>query len=239
MLRAGAEPSCVTLLTGAPVMAVRWSRGAVEVETPRGRFAAPRAIVTLPVGVLRAPGAVRFEPELGAHRTALERLEMAPVAKVLLRFRAPFWEKRARDIGMVHVSGTRFPTWWSAMPVTAPMLTAWSGGPRARALLAGSPESVVEAAVTEAAQVFGEPLRAVRAGLLGAHFHDWSADPWSRGAYSYVGVGGVRSSKALRRPVEGTLFFAGEATADESGTVEGAIETGRRAADEVIAAVRA
>jgi monoamine oxidase len=65
--------------------------------------------------------------------------------------------------------------------------------------------------------------------------HDWQSDPFSRGAYSYLGVGGVPARRALARPVARTLFFAGEAThPDQSGTVAGAIESGHRAAREVV-----
>ena len=64
-----------------------------------------------------------------------------------------------------------------------------------------------------------------------AYFHDWQADPFSRGAYSYTGVGGENAHAALAKPIAGTLFFAGEATsADETGTVSGAIKTGKTAA---------
>ena len=68
-------------------------------------------------------------------------------------------------------------------------------------------------------------------------FHNWSRDPWTLGAYSYVAVGGLGAQAALAEPVEGVLFFAGEATdADgEAGTVAGAIMSGVRAAREVVA----
>jgi monoamine oxidase len=63
--------------------------------------------------------------------------------------------------------------------------------------------------------------------------HDWIADPFSRGAYSYARVGGDDASKRLARPVEDTLYFAGEAADPEgrTGTVHGAIATGRRVAE--------
>jgi monoamine oxidase len=68
--------------------------------------------------------------------------------------------------------------------------------------------------------------------------HDWRADPFSRGAYSYVGVGGTAAQKTLAKPVLNTLFFAGESTDwEQSGTVAGAIASGRRAAREVIKAL--
>lgn len=65
--------------------------------------------------------------------------------------------------------------------------------------------------------------------------HNWSADPFSRGAYSYVLVGGADATTQLARPIAGTLFFAGEAFDAEgrNGTVEGAIASGRRAAKQV------
>jgi monoamine oxidase len=67
------------------------------------------------------------------------------------------------------------------------------------------------------------------------YYHNWSADPYSLGAYSYIGVGGAQAPKQLTRPVESTLLFAGEVTdAENSGTVEGAIASGRRAAQQAL-----
>jgi monoamine oxidase len=69
-----------------------------------------------------------------------------------------------------------------------------------------------------------------------AQLHDWQADPFARGAYSYIIAGGGSARKALAASVEGTLFFAGEAsdTAGESGTVAGALQSGMRAARQVL-----
>src|SRR5262249_27663931 len=61
-------------------------------------------------------------------------------------------------------------------------------------------------------------------------WHDWDRDPFARGAYSYMLVGGKNAAQSLSRPVEHTLFFAGEATEFESGTVEAALVSGQRAA---------
>jgi monoamine oxidase len=61
--------------------------------------------------------------------------------------------------------------------------------------------------------------------------YDWSQDPFSLGAYSYVGVGGSSAPESLARPVKDTLFFAGDYLDGGSmGTVEGALSGGRRAA---------
>ena len=76
----------------------------------------------------------------------------------------------------------------------------------------------------------------IESELESAHFHDWQADPFSRGAYSFVLVDGEKARKSLAEPISDTLFFAGEATdfEGEAGTVAGAIQSGRRAAREII-----
>ncbi|MEK6375019.1 MAG: FAD-dependent oxidoreductase [Acidobacteriota bacterium] len=55
-----------------------------------------------------------------------------------------------------------------------------------------------------------------------------------RRAYSYAGVDGSGAHRELAKPLAGTLFFAGEATSDQTGTVAGAIESGRRAARRIL-----
>src|SRR6266550_822583 len=91
----------------------------------------------------------------------------------------------------------------------------------------------------EMGQVFKTVLRRELEEQLDASAsHDWRADPFARGAYSYIGVGGNGAPRALGRPVDGTLFFAGEATnGAEIGTVAGALSSGRRAAREVLRAL--
>jgi len=71
--------------------------------------------------------------------------------------------------------------------------------------------------------------------LEDAYYHDWQADPFARGAYSYVCVGGEGAEQELGRPIANTLFFAGEATdvTGHIGTVHGAIASGHRAAGEI------
>ncbi len=70
------------------------------------------------------------------------------------------------------------------------------------------------------------------------YFHNWRTDPFFRGAYSYTPVGALPARAALATPVDGTLFFAGEATETNghSGTVHGAIASGFRAAKLVLSA---
>ena len=241
------DGTAVELNLETVVHSVRWKRGAVEVEgTARGhpfRAAARRAIITLPLGVLQlppgAPGAVRFTPAPGGKRAALAGLLPSPVIKVSLLFRTAFWEAldrgRYADAVFFRALAAPFPSFWTALPVRVPLLTAWAGGPRAERLSGRTEQDVIRQAVKSLESVFGRRAR-VESRLVAAWLHDWQRDPFARGAYSYVAVGGQGARKALAAPVQGTLYFAGEATDHEGehGTVAGALRSGTRAARQVM-----
>jgi monoamine oxidase len=94
---------------------------------------------------------------------------------------------------------------------------------------------MIDRALDAMATAFARPRRTIEALLAGTHSHDWQADPFSRCAYSYAAVGGQNAHALLGRPVQDTLYFAGEATSgDQTGTVAGATESGFRAARQVV-----
>ena len=112
------------------------------------------------------------------------------------------------------------------------MLTAWAGGPAAERLAGTSDRELLGLAIESLAAGLGLGHEEVRRRMREHWWHDWGADRFARGAYSYVGVGGTRAHEVLSRPVERTLFFAGEATCGDglNATMEGALRSGRRAA---------
>ena len=230
-LRAGLDPERATIRLGTPVAEVEWRRGNVAVRTASGEeLRASKAIITVPIGVLKSPDAIRFTPALREKQRALEHIEVGHVVKLVLRFRERFWD----DFNFVHNNDDYFPTWWTAAPVRAPIVTGWAGGHAADHLLAEGSEAIVGRALQSLASILGLSRRRVASKLDAAHTHDWQADPFSRGAYSYAGVGGSTAYRQLAKPVANTLFFAGEATSDQTGTVAGAIESGRRAARQIL-----
>lgn len=239
--------SSVNIQLQTVVHSVRWRRG--EVEVTGSHFGQPfsarasRAIVTLPLGVLKArarePGAVRFSPPLVDKREALAKLAAGPVLKVALHFRSAFWEAadggRYRNASFFHSPLAPFPTFWTTLPVRTPLIVAWAGGPRVARLSQLSSAEVIEQAAASFAALFSRTSRAARA-LEGAWLHDWQTDPYARGAYSHALAGANDAVGHLARPLGGTLFFAGEAadTEGEAGTVAGALQSGERAAREAL-----
>jgi monoamine oxidase len=232
------KPPRCALHTSSPVIEISWSAGKVVARTPTGDFTAPRAVITLPLGVMKASG-VEFKPALRDKSELMKNLEMGPVLRVVLLFRERFWEQWEdfHDMSFIFTDDPQFPTWWSSNPLPRPMLTGWAAGHYARALAGRRDAQIVEIAVQALERIMPQSER-IRSLLQAGFLHDWQADEYSRGAYSYACVGGMGSARALVDAVEGTLFFAGEATNSEGhvGTVHGAIATGRRAAKEVLAA---
>lgn len=222
------------------VTEIEWRPGDVRTRESSGEeFRAPRAIVTIPLGALKT-GGIRFTPELTEKKKALDCLEMGPVVRASLCFREKFWEAlpRFKDVSFLFTDDRRFPTWWTSNPLPFPILTGWAAGHYARALANLTHDQVINRALESLSGIFEMEIIRLR-GLLQAGFtHDWQADPFSCGAYSYALVGGSGAARDLAEPISGTLFFAGEATnfQGHNGTVHGAIASGKRVAKEIFAA---
>jgi len=247
---------------GSVVTAIHWQPGAVHVDVrqPAGdsvtALDARAVIITVPLGVLQAslgePGAITFDPSLDVESTkseALRGIEMGVVTRLTLHVREPFWTserfmRRAKSqdldqLAFLHSTDPDFPVWWTAYPMSAPTLVAWTGSTRARELASLDEEQTIDLAISALARQFALQRRVARRMVTAAWTHNWEMDPYSRGAYSYLLVGGEGAPAKLARSVRRTLFFAGEASDAEgrTGTVHGAIATGRRAAKQVFRAL--
>jgi monoamine oxidase len=228
---------------------IKWRSGSVEilVNGPQAEtsFVASRALVTLPLGVLQSAGFVRFEPELPREKShALQKLAMGKVVRVALCFRERFWQdlhgtgdsRTLANLSFLFSRDNFFPTWWTQVPDTVPIITGWAAAKSAETLAGLSKQEVLDTAVQSLSSLLHLEKSVVQSQLASAYFHDWDSDPFSQGAYSYVKVGGEGCQRALGSPIANTLFFAGEATdiSGHNGTVHGAIASGQRAAREIL-----
>lgn len=240
----GVSDSRSKLRLNSIVETISWRSGSVTVRVrsaltgDKDVIHCRRALITVPLGVFQAdpdaPGAIRFDPEPKELLDAARSLEFGQVFRVVLRFREPFWEKNSNlaDAGFLLSDEPLFPTWWTPLARRAPILTGWSAGPHADALQGRSRHDVFSAATASLAKIVGVKPGALNRLLISAYFHDWHADPFARGAYSYVPAGALPAREKLAQPVDNTLYFAGEATdlQGHSATVHGAIASGQRAA---------
>ena len=238
-LRAGLDPERVEMRLSTPARVIRWREGEVVVETPGEEVRAAACVITIPIGVWKAPreqeGAIRFDPPLTDKAKALQKLEVGHVVKIMFRFAERFWDEREGPANFVHSADRFVPTWWTSAPIRSPILTGWAGGHAADALLAEGRDALAGRALDSLATTFRIRRRTLDQLHLATWTHDWQSDPFSRGAYSYAAVGGTGAHAALARPLRKTLFFAGEATdAEQTGTVAGAVESGRRAARQIV-----
>ncbi|HXO37722.1 MAG TPA: NAD(P)/FAD-dependent oxidoreductase [Candidatus Acidoferrum sp.] len=225
------------IVMNTTVREIVWHRGQVIARASTTEYQAPRAIVTLPLGVLKSKSVI-FSPVLPEKQNAISFLEMGPVIRVSLCFQEKFWERdpRMAELSFLFTDDRQFPTWWTSNPLPYPILTGWAAGPNAGAHTGRSKEEIVQSAVEALARIMGVAEPELREQLTGSFMHDWQADPFSRGSYSYTAVGGMDAAEKLAAPIANTLYFAGEATNGHgyNGTVHGAIATGMRAAKELV-----
>jgi monoamine oxidase len=221
---------------GATVARIEWGGAEPIVRLAGGdELRADAVVFTGSVAVLRE-GGPEFAPVLPAEkREAIGSIGMDGGLKILLRFRERFWPE---EMYFLH-SDTFLPQFWTpgnGRGGTAQVLTAFVSGTRAD-FLRGLGVDLVRFALGELDRIFGG--EAASRAFEDAYVADWTSEPFIRGLYSFpLAQTEQRHRVDLAAPLGGKLFFAGEATDLEghSGTVHGAIESGRRVAREVLAA---
>jgi monoamine oxidase len=251
-LLAACDSQRLTLRLHTVATRVTWRHGQVTValRTPSGAelgsISAARLVVTLPIGVLAADpgaeGALQFDPPLPELATALEGVAMGHAARVVLRLHERFWDGAPDDpfyhprLSFLRSDHPLMPTWWTNYPILAPLITGWVGGPTAERFNAqGDSTALVAAAARALGEITGLGLERATALVAQGYAHNWSADPYARGGYSYLTVGGVEKLEPLTRPIDNTLYFAGEATDTQgyTGSVHAALATGTRVAAQI------
>ena len=173
------------------VTEIRWGGGIGVVVSARGALGGPpsrlrarAALITLPLAVLqaapRAEGAVRFVPPLPpAKRSAIGRLAMGNVVKVVLRLRQPVGvgalAPLGRDMSFIHLGAAPVPTWWVPRPFPPTMLVGWVAGRRADRFAARyrTAETRLRAALGGLARALDLDAGAVTAGVEDARVFDW------------------------------------------------------------------
>jgi monoamine oxidase len=214
-----------------PARLIDHSGRQVRIETPHGDLRSRAVIVTVPTGVL-AIGGLRFHPALPDKTEAAARLPLGLADKVFLKLDgAEEFPQDSHLYGAVDrvATGT-----YHLRPFGRPLIEAFFGGQCARELEAGGEAAFASFAVGELAKLLGD---GIRKRLHPVATTAWEQDPYAMGSYSYALPGHADARLALAAPVDGRVFFAGEACmVHDFSTAHGAWRSGVQAADAVIAA---
>jgi putrescine oxidase len=216
----------------APVRTCRWDEDAVELGADGHRVTARRAIVAIPPNLT---GAIRFEPALPAARMRAEQnVSQGSVIKVLAVYDHPFW----REDGLAGEAFAAYEFVREAYDNSPPsgepgVLVSFLPGERCEEAERMGAAARRTAVLDGFATFFGDEAR----NAVDYLELDWSAEEWTRGAYSATfGVGGLsRLGSELRRPI-GPIHWA---CTDIAGVgnmhMEGAVRSGAAAADAILA----
>jgi monoamine oxidase len=203
------------------------------VETTQGPIVADAVIVTLPSSLI-AQQEDLFLPALPEKTQAAAGLPLGLADKLFLSLNdAEQFESDSRAFGDARRAATAA---YQFRPFGRPMIEAYFGGALAAELEAGGEAAFFDFALAELVGLFGAGFSRRVAPL---RLHRWGSDPFARGSYSYAMPGKADCRASLAAPVDGRLFFAGEACSrNDFSTAHGAFLTGVAAADQAIAARR-
>jgi monoamine oxidase len=216
------------ILLSHPVVDISYDESGVSITAGGKVFRAGNVVVALPLGVLQSEEAVRFSPNASEHMHAITQLGFGDVIKFIFRFRKAFWEETFPGLGFLF-SGGAIPTWWTQAPADSAVLTGWMAGRAARASSQIGDKQLMSTALRALAQIFSLDIADLEGLLIEGRVANWSAEPYTLGAYAYATVGSDNARKILSNPIDGRIFFAGEYLYDgpAMGTVEAALWSGR------------
>lgn len=217
----------------APVRRLTTAADGVVAQTDVGEFRARRAVVAIPPTLA---GRVEYDPPLPAARDALtQRTPMGATTKCLAFYDRPFWREAGRSGEIVSSLGPVSFTYDNSPPRGAPHnLVAFVVGDAARRF-AGQPDALRAAVLEQLARLLGAEAARPNDFVV----QDWATEPWTRGCpvALFAPATWTATGDALRAPC-GLIHWAGTETATEwCGYLEGALQAGERAAEEVAAAL--
>jgi monoamine oxidase len=203
----------------------------IKLDTARGDIHADKLILTVSNGILSSRD-IEFEPALPDWKLkAIEGLPLGSHTRVAIMFDSPilrelpeFFTVNTSGDGPIHFRNQPFGHDYVEI-VTGGRIAEWMEKSGERASLEFVLTKLREAAGNKAVP---DPVR---------HFVSaWDRDAWVKGAYSCARPGAADQRSVLARPIDGRLYFAGEATSsDSAASVHGACISGRDAARVVAA----
>ncbi len=219
------------IVLNTPVTAITRRASSVIVHAGNQSFEGPAAIVTVPLGVLKA-GSIAFDPPLPeGHTRAVNALGFGVLSKSFFRFDRRTWKTDNAFYLYMGTDPGAWAQWFTLSGAAGPIVVAFNAGDRGRSVESSSPADVTARALPIARQLFGDDISPVE-----VRTSSWATDPYARGSYSFHAPGsGPDDRRRLQEPISDRLYLAGEAVGvDNPSTVIGAVLSGRNAADQLM-----
>lgn len=195
---------------------------------------ADKVVLALPFSIMRSSvdlSKAGFEP---LKLTAIREQGMGTNSKLHLQFSSRFWEVQGSNGDTF--SDTGYQNTWDvtrAQPGKSGILVDYTGGKIGASFGAGTPESRAKHFLGQLEPVLPGATKAWN-GKATIDF--WTGYPWTKGSYAYWKVGQYQRFAGMEGRRQGNCLFAGEHTSiDFQGYLNGAVETGQRAAAEILA----
>ncbi len=235
----------VGIFLSTPAQEIVWQKDQVKIICQEKELTANKIIVTVPVGVLQS-GVLHFIPEIPGYLEAARHLGFGGVIKTILIFEEAFWKNKdftqGKDLEKMGFlfSDALIPTWWTAYPKNAPILTGWSGGPHVDQIKDLGDDEIVATAIASLSRIFSMKYEELNNKLKSSYVANWVKDAYCLGGYSYDVVNGAVAKSVLKKAIDDTIYFAGEGLFEglEIGTVEAALVNGRDTAHRVVASFK-
>lgn len=215
-----------------PVSMISWSHGqGVTIETARGDLYARAAILTVSTNVVTADK-IEFIPPLPKRlRDAAGKLALGSFDHIALDMPGNPLNLQRDDLVFEQATGPRTAALLANVGGSSLHLVEVGGG-FGRELSAKGEAAMADFAGDWLAGLFGSDAKSA---IKRSRATRWDADPFALGAMSSAAPGAADARKILMEPLAGRLWFAGEAVHETQwGTVNGAWESGTRAAEAVL-----
>ncbi|CAN5542729.1 NAD(P)/FAD-dependent oxidoreductase [soil metagenome] len=227
LISAYSASSPVSLNTQVKV--VDHSGARIRIETSQGTLSAAKVIVTVPSNLI-ANESIRFHPPLPAKVDAARGLPLGTNNKVLLALDGA--DGMPSDSGLRGAAARSGVGSFQIRPFGTPSIEGFYGGAFALELENAGAGALSAQAIDEVVALLGSDFRKRLSPLAESR---WAHDPFAQGAYSAAMPGHADARAVLAAPVDGRLFFAGEATSPNFfSTAHGARDSGERAAEEAL-----
>ena len=212
------------------VQKIEWSNKKATVLTQNQTFASDAVLLTLPPIFYNS---LSFYPEIPQTTALFDTIGFGEVIKIALEFEIPFWENDYPDLGFLFADEGF--TFWTQLPNRSPMLIGWLGNDYAPTFGKLSDGGILNSALKNLNDAFDSKFPIKKIYKSGAVFR-YTRESQFHGGYSWPTPQSRKAISILKKGVQNTIWFAGEAlhTGKGTATVEAALQSGRKTALQIL-----